>query len=371
MVKEEFKVTPWEVKGEVDYDKLVNQFGTQRIDEKLLKRLKKPLPALLRRGYFFSHRDLDKFLDSYDKGKKISIVSGRGPSQKMHIGHIIPYLIAKYFQDKYGCEVFLPVSEDEKFFVKDDLSFESAEKYAEDNILDLIAVGFDPKKTKIHRDFQYTHIYRYAAQIAKHVTYSTAKAVFGLTPDQNIGWSFYPAMQAAHILLPQFLHGPHLTLVPIGIDQDPFMRITRDVAEHPSFKFIKPGAIHSKFLPSLQGPGTKMSASEFETALLLSDDPKTVEKKIMKYAFSGGRATVEEHRKYGGNPDVDVSYQWLTLFEEDDKKLEKIYYDYKSGKLLTSELKKILVEKLNAFIKEHQKRKESAKKQFDKFLLKN
>lgn len=370
MPKDDFKVTPWEVKGSIDYDRLVTQFGTQKIDEKLLKRLKKPLPALLRRGYYFSHRDLNNFLDAHEKGKRVTIVSGRGPSQKMHIGHIIPFMIAKYFQDNYGCEVFIPISDDEKYFVKDNLSFDDAEKYAEDNILDLIAVGFDPKKTKIHRDFQYTKIYRHAAKVAKHTTYSTAKAVFGLTPDQNIGWSFYPAMQSAHILFPQFMYGPHMTLVPIGIDQDPFMRIVRDVAEHPEMKFMKPGAIHSKFLPALQGPGTKMSASESESALLLSDDPKTVEKKIMKYAFSGGRATIEEHRRLGGNPDVDVSYQWLTLFEEDDKKLQKIHDDYKSGKLLTGELKKMLIEKINAFLKGHQKRKEAAKKQLDKFLLK-
>ena len=91
----------------------------------------------------------------------------------------------------------------------------------------------------------------------------------------------------------------------------------------------------------------------------------------MKYAFSGGRETIEAHRKHGGNPEVDVSYQWLTFFEEDDAKLEKIYKDYKSGKLLSGELKMILVDKLNSFLAEHQKRRKEAEKIIEKFMLRD
>ena len=57
-------------------------------------------------------------------------------------------------------------------------------------------------------------------------------------------------------------------------------------------------------------------------------------------------------------------------FEEDDKKLEKIYNDYRSGKLLTSELKQILIDKLNKFLKIHQASREKAKKLVDKFIFK-
>ncbi len=177
-------------------------------------------------------------------------------------------------------------------------------------------------------------------------------------------------MQSAHILLPQFLEGPHPTIVPIGIDQDPYMRIVRDVAEHPEIGCIKPGAIHAKFMPALKGPGTKMAASDPESAIWLSDSPKDVERKVRKYAFSGGAATIEEHRKNGGNPDIDVSYQWLTLFEEDDKKLKRIYDEYKSGKLLSGELKQILIDKLNEFLAAHQKRRMKAVDEVEKYLLK-
>ena len=91
--------------------------------------------------------------------------------------------------------------------------------------------------------------------------------------------------------------------------------------------------------------------------------------KIMKYAFSGGQETVEKHRKLGGNPDIDIAYQYLTFLEPDDKKLEKIYKDYKSGKLLTGELKQICVDTINKFLTDHQKKRKWAKKNYKKFML--
>ena len=366
MTKEVFN--PWEVQGDVDYEKLIKQFGTSKISSPIYEKLKDCHP-LLRRGIYFSHRDFDKWLKANEDGKKVSVITGRGPSEKMHIGHLVPFLVAKSLQDKFGCDVYIPISDDEKFFVKKDLSFEDSIKYSEDNILDLIALGFDPKKTFIFEDFVYTDIYKYAAQIAKRITYSTAKAAFGLTPEKNIGWSFYPAMQAAHILFPQFHSEKHISVVPVGIDQDPFIRLTRDVAAQKDINLIKPAALHAQFVPSLHG-GAKMSSSG-EGVIFLSDSPKEVKKKIGK-AFSGGKETIEEHREKGGNTDVDVSFQYLkTFFEEDDKKLEDIKQKYESGEMLSGELKKILIEKINEFLKDHQSKKELAKKNLDKFILKN
>lgn len=367
-MKKEAKITPWEVSGNINYEKLVKQFGTTPIPENIRKKMEKCHP-LIRRGLYISHRDFDKWLDAYEKGKKVSVITGRGPSEKMHIGHLVPFLVAKSLQDEFGCDVFIPISDDEKFYVKEKLSFDDSVKFAEENILDLIALGFNPEKTFIFQDFVYTDIYKYAARIAKKITYSTAKAAFGLTPEKNIGWSFYPAMQAAHILFPQFYKGKHISVVPVGIDQDPFIRLTRDIATAKEFGFEKPAALHAKFFPSLNG-GVKMSSSEGGT-ISLDDSPEDVKRKINKYAFSGGQATIEEHRKKGGNPDIDVSFQYLKfLFEPDDKKLGEIYMKYSNGEMLTSELKKILIEKINEFLKEHKKKKTEARKKVDKFLVK-
>ena len=92
-------------------------------------------------------------------------------------------------------------------------------------------------------------------------------------------------------------------------------------------------------------------------------------KKIIKYAFSGGQPDIKMHRKIGGDTDVDVSFQYLKMFfEPDDAKLESIRVKYSSGDMLTGELKAILVDKVNAFLSEHQKKRMEAKDRLGEFL---
>ena len=125
-------------------------------------------------------------------------------------------------------------------------------------------------------------------------------------------------------------------------------------------------------IPPLGGSKGKMSGSNENETIYTTDSPETVKKKINKYAFSGGQPDIEEHRKKGGNPDIDVSYQYLRIFfEPDDKKLKQIHDDYKSGKMLTGELKEILIQKINGFLASHQQKREMARDQLDKFLLKD
>jgi tryptophanyl-tRNA synthetase len=364
------KINPWEVSNSINYDRLVKEFGTSKISKKLQEKFK-GLHPLIKNQLYFSHRDLDSWISDAESKKEVSIITGRGPSEKMHLGHLVPFLVAKSLQDKYNCNVYIPISDDEKFFVKPNLSFQNALEFGEDNILDIIALGFKPEKTFIFQDFVYTEIYKLASRVAKTITYSTAKAAFGLKSENNIGWSFYPAMQAAHILFPQIhMSKAHTSLVPVGIDQDPFIRLTRDIASHPSLGLKKPAAIHAKFLPSLKGD-TKMSSSHTENEVIyLSDDKKTVESKIKKYAFSGGQKSLEEHKKLGGNPDIDVSFLYLKyLFIKDEKELSKIEKEYRSGKLLTSKLKKIFIKKTNEFLSKHQSERKKAKAKLSKFLI--
>jgi len=370
-----FVVTPWEVKGKIDYDYLIKKFGTERIDEKLLNRIKKhtgELHHFLRRGIFFSHRDMNWILDEYEKGSKFFLYTGRAPSGPVHMGHLVPWIFTKWLQDKFDVELWFQFPDEEKFLFKEELTLEDTKKFTNDNMLDVIALGFDPKKTHFLIDTIHAKLmFKQACKVAKKITFSTAKAVFGFTNETNIGSIFYTAMQAVPAFLPSVLKGKNIPcLIPYAIDQDAHFRVARDVL--PKLGFYKPAAIHSIFLPGLGGivDQGKMSSSEEQTAIFTTDSPEVVKNKIVKYAFSGGQATVEEHRKKGGNPDVDVSYQWLTFFEEDDKRLEEIREDYRSGKLLTGELKLMLIEKLNTFLREHQKKREKAKEQIEKFMFK-
>ncbi|XP_029453806.1 tryptophan--tRNA ligase, cytoplasmic isoform X2 [Rhinatrema bivittatum] len=304
-------VDPWMVqtgsaKG-VDYDKLIVRFGSSKIDKELVERIERVTGHrahhFLRRGIFFSHRDMHQILDAYEQKKPFYLYTGRGPSsESMHMGHLIPFIFTK------KCPSF----------------------------------------------------YENVVRVQKHVTFNQVKGIFGFTDSDCIGKISFPAIQAAPSFSTSF---PEIfkdrkgiqCLIPCAIDQDPYFRMTRDVA--PRIGYPKPALLHSTFFPALQGAQTKMSASDPNSSIFLTDTPKQIKNKINKHAFSGGKDTIEDHRKYGGNCDVDVSYMYLTFFLEDDEKLEQIQKDYTSGALLTGELKKLLIETLQPMISAHQERR--------------
>ncbi|AEB94219.1 tryptophan--tRNA ligase [Metallosphaera cuprina] len=356
---ENYSVTPWEVKGKVDYDKLIVQFGTQKITDQLRRDLQSAvgeLHPMLRREIFFSHRDFDIILKEWKEGRSFFLYTGRAPSLGMHIGHMIPFVFTAWLQKKFGVNVYIEITDDEKFMRNLEYSLDQTRQWALDNILDIIAAGFDPDKTFIFQDTEYIrNMYPLAIKIAKKLTFSEVKATFGLDVSSNIGIIFYPSLQIVPTMFEK-----RRCLIPAGIDQDPYWRLQRDIAE--SLGYYKAAQIHSKFLPPLTGPEGKMSSSVPESAIYLIDDHKTVERKVMKYAFSGGQPTVELQRKLGANLDVDVPYQWLYyFFEEDDQKIKRIAEEYSSGKMLTGEIKQILVEKINSFLDLHRERRERAR----------
>ena len=99
----EYSVTPWEVKGDLDYDKLVRDFGTSYIDDELRTRIKNhtgELHFMLRRNVFFSHRDLGWILDRFEHGENFFLYTGRGPSGNTHLGHLLPWIFTQYLQEK-------------------------------------------------------------------------------------------------------------------------------------------------------------------------------------------------------------------------------------------------------------------------------
>jgi tryptophanyl-tRNA synthetase len=370
--KNEMVVTPWEVRGKVDYERLIREFGTQPLTEELLKRLSKytgEVHLQLRRGLFFSHRDLDIVLDMYDKGTKFVLYTGRGPSGPVHIGHLIPWIFTKYLQDKFNTRLYFQMTDDEKFVVDDEANLQETTTLAYENALDLIALGFEPKNTFIIYDVQDIDLlYDIALEVAKHITYSTARATFGFQESTNLGWIFYPAVQAVPCFIHKKITGENVpALIPAAIDQDPYWRITRDIA--PKLGYFKPAQIHNRFLPGL-GVGGKMSASEPETAIFTVDPPDVVKRKVWN-AFTGGKGTKAEQKKEGANPDVCSIYQYfLFLFEEDDKALADRERMCRGGEVMCGECKKDLTERINKFLTEFQKRREKAKNTIEQFHIK-
>ncbi len=370
---EEFVVTPWEVRGKIDYDKLIQKFGTRYIDDNLLEKMKKftgELHFLLRRKIFYSHRDLDKILDDYEKGIPFYLYTGRGPSGHVHLGHLIPWILTKWLQDKFDVKLLFQITDDEKFLFKKNLSLEDVEKYAYENILDVIALGFKPDKTEIFLDTEYIkNLYKIALKVAKHLTFSTVKAAFGFDSSYNIGAIFFTAIQAAPAFIEyERLKKPINCLIPCAIDQDPHFRLTRDVAK--ILKYPKPALIHSKFFPSLSGLD-KMSSSEELSCIYVTDDEETVRRKIWR-AVTGGRGSIKEQREKGGNPNnCSIFMYYYYMFEPDDKKLEEIRYRCIGGELLCGECKNELISRINKFLKEHRRKREHARKVMDKYLVRD
>lgn len=365
----EAKVTPWEVVADekgVDYNRLIANFGCEVITDELLARVEKltgkPPHPWLKRGLFFSHRSLGEVLDLYEKGEPFYLYTGRGPSSEaLHLGHMIPFHFTKYLQDAFDVPLVIQLTDDEKFLWKD-LTLEQTHHLAFQNAKDIIAVGFDLKKTFIFTDLDFIgSLYPNICKIEKCVTASSVKGIFGFEDSDNIGKFSYPAIQAAPSFSSSFptIFGKNSNfpcLIPCAIDQDPFFRMTRDVA--PRLGFRKPAVIHSKFFPALQGSQTKMSATGVNT-IFMTDTNDQIKDKINKYAFSGGGATLQEHREKGANLDIDVSYQYLKVFEFDDQKVKDIGDRYKSGSISTGEVKSTLIQVLSHFVDAHKKAKDA------------
>ncbi|KAI9201801.1 tryptophanyl-tRNA synthetase [Polychytrium aggregatum] len=369
-------ITPWEVQGAevdgklvaIDYNKLIVDFGTRAIDEALLARFERltgerPHP-FLRRGLFFSHRDFTTILDRFEKGKPFYLYTGRGPSSgSMHVGHMVPFIFCKWLQDVFQVPAVIQLTDDEKYLFKQDLKLEDAHKFGIENAKDIISFGFDPEKTFIFSNLDYVGgaFYRNIVKVSRCITTSVSRATFGFTDSDNIGKLHFVSVQAS----PSFSNSfPQIfgtksdipCLIPCAIDQDPYFRLTRDVAG--KLKYPKPALIHSKFFPALQGPGTKMSASNPNSAIYMTDTPAQIKNKINRYAFSGGGDTAELHRLHGGDTEVDVSFQYLRFFLDDDEELIQIEKNYRSGELSTGALKAKcieIVQKLVAAIQEKRK----------------
>ena len=159
MAKEQ-KVTPWVVEGDIDYEKLVKEFGTELIDQQLIDKFERitghPAHPWIKRGIFFSHRRLNEFLDAYENGEPVFLYTGRGPtSDSMHVGHMIPFMFTKWLQDVFDCPLVIQMSDDEKYYFKP-LEFADVYRLGFENSKDIIACGFNPQKTFIfsNRDYR-------------------------------------------------------------------------------------------------------------------------------------------------------------------------------------------------------------------------
>ncbi|HEV2166823.1 MAG TPA: tryptophan--tRNA ligase [Thermoplasmata archaeon] len=363
--EEKFVVTPYEVKGRIDYARLRELFGTQELSEELQTRLARlargPLHPLLARGVYYSHRDLSNLLDEYERGNPFFVYSGRGPSGPLHTAHLMQFELCRWFQERFGADMYVQITDDEKTWARG-LPSEETGRWGRENLLDILAVGFDPKRTHVFFDTRSIRaMYPLAVEVAKRINFSTVKAVFGFRPSTNIGLIFYTALQTVPCFYPSWASGRSVPcLIPCGIDQDPHFRVTRDIAE--GLGYPKPSILHSEMSIGLKGTqAISTTGAPEENAVFLNDPPKTVERKIA-HAFTGGRATVEEQRRLGATPEIcSVWSMWRTKFARDEAEFSELTQDCRSGALLCGECKARLIPRVDRFLAEHAERREQVR----------
>ena len=345
---------PWGATVIEDYNHLYDEFGIQKFDS-LESEVPKP-NMYMRRGVIFGHRDFDRVLETIKHNGNFAVMSGIKPTGEFHLGTLMTAKEIIYFQEQ-GAHAFYAIADIEAY-EDNRLSFAETEKIAVGNVADLLALGFDPKHGYIYRQSKEQRVRDLMIHFGAGVTLATMKAIYG---ERHIGLYISALIQAGDILLPQLkdFEGPKPTVVPVGVDQDAHLRLTRDLANkfRRKFKFIPPSSTYHKILKGLDG-SPKMSKRNPMSFFTLNEPSKTIAKKI-SCAFTGGRATIDEQKELGGVPEICPIYEIeMCHFVEDDKDMVETYKCCKCGSLLCGEhkarTKKIVVN----FVEDHQRKRE-------------
>ena len=354
-------IDPW-ASFSLDYDKLINEFGIGKISD-MIDDVKNP-QRLMKRGVIFGHREFNEINNLINQKKDFAVVTGMMPSGQMHIGHKMVVDQLKWYQDM-GAMLSLPIADLEAYAARD-MSFEKGREIAVNEYLtNWIALGLDLEKdnVNVYLQSQNRQLQHLAFKAANKTNFSQLKAIYGFKNSTNIAHVKAPLFQVADILLPQIeeFRGPKKVVVPVGIDQDPHICLTRDITRklHETEGFVSPASTYHRFLTGLTGD--KMSSSKPNTAIYLNDDTKTAVKKV-KSAKTGGRESLKEQQELGGQVDKCVIYEMLLYhFIDDDKELEQIRHDCLNGTLRCGDCKVRTAELMEEFMDDlHEKQVEAA-----------
>ncbi len=422
-------INPWSSQQYKDYAKLRDQFGIEEFNFQL-----PAAPPLFRRGVIFGHRGFEYIYDSIKNNRKFAVLTGLMPSGKMHFGHKMTIDQVIYYQS-LGADIHIAVADIEAYASRG-ISLEKAKEIAlNEYVPSYIALGLDPENAEVYFQSKRQEVKDIAWKLARKVNMSEFLAIYGFGGEANMTHLFAPLIQVGDILHVQLekFGGPRATIVPVGVDQDPHMRLTRDIVDRwrmfsispqegglgifykgedaekrlkgaisfledagfSEFKlnipykalyvldasprdgiridralieyersfnpntFYPPAATYHRLMTGLTGG--KMSSSVPDSAIFLTDDPEDVRRKVMR-AKTGGGATLEEHRKYGGKPDECTVYELFVYhLIEDDKYLKEIREECMAGRRVCGPCKREAADIIFQWMKEFQERREQAK----------
>ncbi len=399
-------MNPWSSNQTVDVDRLFAEFGIEPIGE-VARRLPE-VPSFMRRGVVVGHRDYGLIVDAIQKRTPFHVLTGFMPSGLPHLGHLM-VMKEVVWHVQQGGNGYVAIADREAHAVRG-ISWEKCREYGKEYLKALYALGFEGTTYYQSKNGRLKDL---AFEASTKVNFSELSAIYGFGQETSLSHAMSVITQGADILYPQLDAGPAPTIVPVGLDQDPHIRLTRDVAyklrlftvedrgdhisvrsknapeaaldavhnafrgskkyaghvdvtgvemahvedavrkieiAHGGFGFYLPSSTYHIFMQGLQGG--KMSSSVPDSSFGFYEPEKSVKKKIMG-ALTGGRMTLEEQRRLGGEPDV-CSVYLLNLFHmlEDDVELADLARRCESGELTCGQCKKETYERVQAFLKD-------------------
>jgi len=231
------RIDPWSSEQSQDYARIIDQFGLGSIDIPSI-----PNPGMLhRRGIVFAHRDLDVVLGCMKRSEPFGVLTGLMPSGRMHLGHSMVIDQVKWFQDQ-GADITVTVADLEALATRG-TSLETGRRTAiEEYVLNYAAMGLDPENTNVYFQSSRPEVQRLAFTLGRRTNLSEFEAIYGFEGETNLAHVQAPLVQVGDIIHPQLdeFGGLRPIVVPVGIDQDPHIRLTRGIAGKTHWFNVKP-----------------------------------------------------------------------------------------------------------------------------------
>jgi tryptophanyl-tRNA synthetase len=332
-------------------DKLLKEFGLKPFTGELLRTDN----YLLHRGVIVAHRDFERVAQAAAAGKPFLQVTGVATSGELHLGHKVDIDVFLMLRE-IGARSFFCVCDIDAYVSRPDEkvpSMAKAKEYAVTTVAHLLAFGVKPEEIYVQSRKE-PRYYEFTFELSKKITENTFKGIYGHLDLGKLSANLLQYADILHQQLPEYA-GPMPSVTAIGVEQDPHARAARDLVKRLAYKkMVPPSFLYFKHQGGLQ-EGAKMSSSEPETAIFLTDSPEQVKRKLDR-AYSGGRDSVEEHRRLGGVPEKDKAFEILLFHHPDNDYVEDVYKRYRSGEMLSGELKKLVREFLVEMLSEHQRK---------------
>ena len=233
----ESRIDPWSSDQSTDYGRIIEQFGLGTVDPNDL-----PNPGMLhRRGIVFAHRDLDVVVGCIERSEAFGVLTGLMPSGRMHLGHSMVIEQAKWFQQQ-GADITVTVADLEALATRGTSLTKGRETAIQEYVHNYAAMGLEPSSTNVYFQSSRPAVQRLAFSLGRRTNLSEFEAIYGFAGETNLAHVQAPLVQVGDIVHPQMdeYGGLRPIVVPVGVDQDPHIRLTRDITQKTNWFNVKP-----------------------------------------------------------------------------------------------------------------------------------